>query len=228
MSDQPADFLPTTEGRLARLGQDDVVSERRALLHRAADSVRTIIDGLSGTQLADDEIARLAEALEGVGAAFGTGDHRPTHGWSEAANSGDPHAFFDSSPVLGKANPLAAPLIPSRSAEGTIIATAVFGRAYEGPPGCVHGGYIAASFDDVLGLTQSLSGQHGMTGRLTVNYRSPTPLHEELRFEGFFDRVEGRKIFTHGTLHAGDRLCAEADAVFITVDFTALAALRPA
>ena len=29
------------------------------------------------------------------------------------------------------------------------------------------------------------------------------------------DRVEGRKIFVAGTLHAGERLCAEASAIFV-------------
>jgi hypothetical protein len=36
------------------------------------------------------------------------------------------------------------------------------------------------------------------------------------------DRVEGRKIFTSGTLHAGDDLCAEAEGLFISVDFSRL------
>ena len=96
-------------------------------------------------------------------------------------------------------------------------ARGVFGSAYEGPPVCVQGGYVAGAFDELLGATQSLSGAPGMTGTLTVRYRSPTPLHTELRFVGELARVEGRKIFTVGTLHAGDRLCAEAEGIFITL-----------
>jgi hypothetical protein len=41
-----------------------------------------------------------------------------------------------------------------------------------------------------------------------------------VRFVGWVERVEGRKIFARGTLHAGEILCAEADAIFITVDFS--------
>ena len=37
-----------------------------------------------------------------------------------------------------------------------------FGSAYEGPPGCVHGGFVAAAFDEVLGFVQSLGGQPGL------------------------------------------------------------------
>ena len=60
---------------------------------------------------------------------------------------------------------------------------------------------------------------------MTVRYRKPTPLYADLRFEGWVDRVEGRKIFTVGrSLHEGE-LTAEADAVFITVDFSKIADL---
>jgi acyl-coenzyme A thioesterase PaaI-like protein len=83
----------------------------------------------------------------------------------------------------------------------------------------VHCGFIAAGFDEVLGFAQSLSGQPGMTGRLTVSYRSPTPLRRPLRFTGRVDRVEGRKIFTTAELRVveDDRLCAEAEGLFISV-----------
>ena len=103
-----------------------------------------------------------------------------------------------------------------------VVGTVTCGSAYEGPPGHVHGGYVAALFDELLGLTQSLSGKHGMTGRLTVHYRSPTPLHTELRVEGTLDRSAGRKILCTGRMYAGDTLCAEAEGLFITVDFERL------
>ena len=81
-----------------------------------------------------------------------------------------------------------------------------FGAAYEGPPTCVHGGFVAAAFDEVLGLAQSLGGNPGMTGTLTVRYRKPTPLHTDLRFEATLDGQEGRKLFTSGRVYAGDTL----------------------
>ncbi len=98
-----------------------------------------------------------------------------------------------------------------------IVAEANFGQAYEGPPGCVHGGYVAASFDEVLGAAQSLSGAPGMTGTLTVRYESPTPLKTDLRFEGRLVGVERRKIFTEGACYAGDRLTATAKGTFIAM-----------
>lgn len=142
-------------------------------------------------------------------------------GHAEATLAGNPSAIFDRSPVMGLANPIAAPVHLRVTGEGDdrrVEGHAVFGAAYEGPPGCVHGGQVAAAFDDVLGLAQTFSGRIGMTGTLTIRYRSPTPLHEELSFRARMERVEGRKTFTTGTCHAGDRLTAEAEAVFIALD----------
>lgn len=129
--------------------------------------------------------------------------------------------FLDRSPFMGLMNPLAPPMtawLEKKDTEhGEICGRVVFSEPYEGPPGHVHGGYIAAVFDEVLGQAQSLSGRPGMTGRLSVSYRSPTPLFSDLRLRGWIEKIEGRKIFTHGTLHHGDTLCAEADGLFISM-----------
>lgn len=203
-------------------------SHRRAEMIRLADAVRGVLHRLIQTSASVELVGQAADAVQEVadllaahplGAAY--------EGFSESANAGEPFGFFDHSPMLGRANPLAPP-IELWVEDGHMLGRATFGAAYEGPPGCVHGGYIAAAFDEMLGSTQSLSGSPGMTGRLTVHYRSPTPLLTELRFDGTLDRVEGRKIYTSGRLYAGDRLCAEAEGLFISIDFSKFAALKEA
>jgi acyl-coenzyme A thioesterase PaaI-like protein len=197
-----------------------VPSPRRVEMHRTGDALRRIIDRLHGSPAPDAELAAAADELERLADrldAFPGGSLY--EGFSESPLAGrDPHAFFDHSPMLGRANPLAPP-VELMVEDDVVHGRAVFGSAYEGPPGCVHGGYIAAAFDEVLGSTQSLAGRPGMTARLTVNYRSPKPLHEELRFAGRVVEVSGRKTFTHGTMHAGERLCAEAEGLFVAIDF---------
>ena len=61
-------------------------------------------------------------------------------------------------------------------------------------------------------------GNPGFTGRLTIHYRTPTPLQTELTLRGRIERTEGRKTICTGTIHAGDRLCAEAEGLFVAVD----------
>lgn len=203
---------------------------RRAELRRMAAAARRLIEGMVMTDAGDDELAAAADLLEDVADRFDRALHpaRRTlwEGFGEAATSGNPHGFFDHSPMLGAANPIAPPIVLRTVDERTMEGLVTFGAAYEGPPGNVHGGFVAAAFDEVLGAVQSFSGQPGMTGTLTVRYRSPTPLHEPLRFTGRFDGIEGRKVLTSGTVHAGDRLCAESEAVFISVDFARMTELR--
>lgn len=190
--------------------------------------MRAVIERMVATSAPAEVFAGVADDLRAVAARLEGYPQEPIYlGYAEAATAGDAAGPFDNSPLLGRANPLAPPL-RLRLEDGRIVGTARFGSAYEGPPGCVHGGFVAAAFDEVLGAAQSLSGQPGMTGRLTVHYRSPTPLHGELRFTGVFDRVEGRKIFTSGTVHAGERLCAEAEALFVSIDFKRFAELKAA
>lgn len=201
-------------------------SPRRVELIRLSDAMRGVLHRLVQTSAPVELIAEAADQVEVVAALLA--EHRSAsiyEGFAESANAGEPFAFFDHSPMLGRANPLAPPIELSLE-DGRILGRATFGAAYEGPPGCVHGGFVAAAFDEVLGSTQSLSGAPGMTGRLTVHYRSPTPLHTELLFEGILERVDGRKIHTTGRLWAGEVLCAEAEGLFISIDFAKFAELK--
>ena len=202
-------------------------SPRRAELHRTADALRRILHRLHASTADAEELRAVADGLEGFASQLdGLTRGSMYEGFGEAPLAGrDPYAFFDHSPMMGKANPLAPPLELWEDGM-TLRGRAVFDAAYEGPPGCVHGGYIAAAFDEVLGSAQSLGGRPGMTGRLTIHYRSPTPLRTELRFEARVVEVTGRKTFTHGTLHADDRLCAEAEGLFIAIDVAKFQTLR--
>ncbi len=204
-------------------------SPRRLEMRRLAEAGRLVIERLGSTDASHETIERAAALLEAAARELvGERKSRSYEGFAESANAGgDEHAHFDHSPIIGLANPIAPPLRVEWG-DDIIICRAVFGSAYEGPPGSVHGGWIAAAFDEVLGMAQSLGGDPGMTGTLTVKYRKPTPLHRELRFEGTLDRVDGRKKFTIGKLYDGDTLTAEAEGLFISVDFSKIAAMMTA
>ncbi len=217
--------------------------------------LREIIDRLVDTRAGADDLIAITGELEMVAARLRQFDHgRRYDSYGEAANasmtatkaaaSGDaagsggtaepedaapPSGHADFSPFLGRANPLAPPMEFSIDSSGDVpmvCADVTFGHAYEGPPGHVHGGIVAAAFDELLGATQAMSGSPGMTANLVVNYRAPTPLHVPLHFESTLDSVEGRKIRTSGRLFNGDSLCAESTGLFISIDFSAIAAMR--
>jgi len=201
------------------------VSPQRAEMRRMADAMRLVIERLVATKAPAEELEQAATALEDIAARLEPYPRGHVFGgFGETANSGDPHAHFDHSPIIGRANPLAPPL-ELGIVDGQVVGRAVFGSAYEGPPGAVHGGHVAAAFDELLGMAQSLGGNPGMTGTLTVRYRRPHPLHTEIRFEAELVRVEGRKIFTVGRSFADGELRAEAEGIFISVDFSKIAEL---
>jgi acyl-coenzyme A thioesterase PaaI-like protein len=190
---------------------------RRLQAQRLADAMRRVIDHLVQVAAPEDDLRTAADLLESYAERLSRYPVSRTYeGFAEAANAGDTHVFFDHSPLIGMANPLAPPIrmaVMNDRVEGRVT----FGAPYEGPPGHVHGGFLAAAFDEVLGMAQSLTGNPGMTGTLMIRYRRPTPLLKELVFDGRVDRVEGRKIFTRGTVSADGTVTAEAEGLFIAV-----------
>ena len=203
--------------------------EKVAAARQVGQAMRRVIDRLTATSAPPEVLERLAGHLTAIAEDLGPFDAvRRYEGSAEASGLSHDRAFFDWSPLMGLANPLAPP-IRAAVVDGRIVARATFGIAYEGPPGCVHGGYIAAAFDEVLGVTQSLSGRVGMTGTLTIKYRRPTPLNRELVFEGWVDSVAGRKVTASGRLLAGEDVTAEATGLFVTITperFASLSAQR--
>lgn len=202
------------------------LTPRRVEVRRLAAALRDVIERLSSTTAATAELAAAADDLERLAAQLGGyPSGQQYQGFAEAAMAGgaldadDPErwAFFDHSPFIGLANPMSPPM-ELRYVGDTVVGEVTFGAAYEGPPGCVHGGYVAAAFDELLGATQSLSGAQGMTAHLGVDYRRPTPLQTPLRLEGRLDRRDGRKIWARGTIVADGELRAEAEALFIAFD----------
>jgi acyl-coenzyme A thioesterase PaaI-like protein len=204
---------PFTHWEAAEMRATGPWAEKR----RLAAAMRVVIERLTRSDAPEAELRAAADALERYAERLATHPLLTRYvGFAESANAGDVAAFFDQSPIIGLANPVAPP-VTMRAEAGRVVGSARFGWAYEGPPGCVHGGWVAAAMDELLGFAQSLGGQPGMTGTLTIRYRSPTPLHTELRLEARVDRVEGRKTFASGEIHAGERLCAEAEGIFVSV-----------
>jgi acyl-coenzyme A thioesterase PaaI-like protein len=127
-------------------------------------------------------------------------------------------------PVMGRLSPIAPPL-RFKLEDGRATATVRFSIAYEGPPGCVHGGIIAACFDQVLNVANLTAGVPGVTASLEVRYRKPTPLEQDVRFEADAPEVDGRHVRTIGRLRAGEIVCAEAVGTFVMLPFDRVMAL---
>lgn len=162
-----------------------------------------------GTDLAMDDIAalldRVADQLEERAPAAA---ERLVDMWAgEGITSHDP--------VTGSENAVAPPLQLSGRSDGSVAATVRLGLLYQGPPGCVHGGISALLLDHTLGVANAWAGTSGMTGTLTIRYRRPVPLFEELTITGRQTGVTGRRISTVGTIEQGCEVLVEAEAIFV-------------
>lgn len=104
--------------------------------------------------------------------------------------------------------------------DGVLRGKVTLGLAYEGPPGCVHGGLVAMLLDQLLGQANFENGLPAMTGSLTVRYRRPTPLLTELELEaGPPERIDERKCITRGRIRIGETVYAEAQGLFVVPNF---------
>lgn len=128
--------------------------------------------------------------------------------------------------VGGWSNPL-SPGLNIWFEKGRAYGTANCGWAYEGPPEHMHGGFVAALFDQFMGMAQFIVDQPGMTGRLTVRYHRPTPLNRDISMEAWVVRNEGRKTEMAAEMRVDDEVTATCEALFIAPR-TALDELRQA
>lgn len=117
--------------------------------------------------------------------------------------------------VVGLRNPAAPPLRIERYPDGGARASFRLGALHEGPPGLVHGGVSALILDQVLGEAAAAAGAPGMTGRLRLSYRRPTPLGD-LSAEAWTEHVEGVKTVVTGRIcDANGDPTVEAEGTFI-------------
>lgn len=123
--------------------------------------------------------------------------------------------FADRSMVSGPIHPFALPL-EMRLEDGKAVAPANLGLPYQGPPGRVHGGYVAVMLDHVMGFA---CGQlaHGQvfTRTLTVDYDAATPLLTDLTVEAEVERVDGRKFWVTGLIRTADEVTVRAHGLWL-------------
>lgn len=184
-----------------------------ARLHLASVT-RRLVDAILTVPGDESQLEAHATELEQVVARLEVATSDDTDSARPVERSHDD--YLPRSPLVGALNPVAPPFAWEFH-EGRVRARGEFSAAHEGPPGYVHGGWVALAFDEALGIANVASGNPGMTARLTVRYRRPTPLHVELVIEAWAERVEGRRVHTIGRIMDGDTVTAEAEGMFVNI-----------
>jgi len=123
----------------------------------------------------------------------------------------DRRVYVDHGYAVGDYNPCFPPYtleVDDDGAHGTVA----FSLSYEGPPGIVHGGFLAVFFDCVLQELNCTLGLAGKTAELSMRYRRPAPLLTPLTWRA--ERVvDDRRITAHAELFHDDDLLCEAHLV---------------
>jgi acyl-coenzyme A thioesterase PaaI-like protein len=123
--------------------------------------------------------------------------------------------YQDRSPVSGKLNPMAPPVVVSVGEGNDARTTTTLGLAYQGPPGRVHGGWVATLLDHLMGYAAGTVDQWIYTRTLTVDYDHAVPLFEELEITARVDEIDGRKIWVTGEIRAGGTVVARARGLWL-------------
>lgn len=124
-----------------------------------------------------------------------------------ADDGGSRRVYLDHATDIGAFNPCFPEYgfdhLDAEAASGRVS----FPLVYEGPPGLVHGGFLAVFFDCVIQHQNCLAGLSGKTRSLSVTFRRPTPVLTELRFDIARSEVERSITSTARLLLDDEVLC---------------------
>jgi len=168
-------------------------SDEWSAKRRVADAIKQLTEVLVTSSPSIEKMHAIADQLEATSEDFRKSPR--IFGRSDWAENGDHGSFgqvsHELNPMAGWSNPIAPPV--NSWIEGEVAyATCQCGWAYEGPPGSVHGGFVAAIFDQFL-----------------------TPLNTQLKLEARLEKMEGRKTIMRGEMYAEGVLTASAEGLFV-------------
>ncbi|MFE3543932.1 hypothetical protein ACFXK0_13280 [Nocardia sp. NPDC059177] len=126
----------------------------------------------------------------------------------DAADPATQRVYLDHAFDIGAFNPCFPEYTFDRITTASAAGRITFPLVHEGPPGLVHGGFLAVFFDAVVQHQSCAVGLAGKTRSMDITYRRPTPVLVELGFD--ITRVVAERGIesTARLLHDGEVLCS--------------------
>jgi uncharacterized protein (TIGR00369 family) len=123
--------------------------------------------------------------------------------------------------VCGRQNPVGLKLTFFEDREEERVqAEVVISEKYQGYPGVVHGGIVAAILDETAGRAVLINGSDEdlmATLRLTIRYRRPTPTETPLKAVGWVEHLGGVGAKVAGEIRLPDgTVTAECESLLVT------------
>lgn len=189
--------------------------EESERIHGAlAGDIRDLVDVAIRTGVAPDRVAEARELVRRAARVLAT---EADEGPAGIHFNGEGRSWNWGNAVVGVRNAIAPPVVLQWDEDGTVRSEVDLGVAYEGPPGCVHGGVSALILDHLMGETASAAHTRlTVTGTLTLRYLRPIPLGR-VRMQAQIAEETGRKVIVTAHIHAAgaEEPAIEAHGIFI-------------
>ena len=93
-------------------------------------------------------------------------------------------------------------------------------KSFEGAPGFVHGGVIAALLDEAQGTLCFHVGHFVMTEQLHMKYHRAMPLETQVSVRCWLTAVRKRRLYTRGTIHSpsGELLASSSASWYVLTE----------
>jgi acyl-coenzyme A thioesterase PaaI-like protein len=186
----------------------DQVEARYAPL---AAAVRELVDATIRSNTGDDVVGPALEQIRAITAQLRADQVEGAAGVNYNATG---RAWNWGNAAIGLRNGAAPPMEVVHDPDGRMHADVHLGAAYEGPPGCAHGGVSALLLDHIMGVTASQMNRVTLTGTLTLRYVNPLPLGD-VRLDSWISGEEGRKVYVDATISGAAGVALEAHGIFI-------------
>lgn len=111
--------------------------------------------------------------------------------------------------ICGRDNPAGLGMTFYDDGESTVKSVVTPADHFQGYPGVLHGGVVAAILDEIVGRSTMAEDHHRfmMTVSMAVQYRHPVPMGQELtavgrvvRLKGRIGKAEGQIMLPDGTV----------------------------
>ncbi|GAA1778122.1 PaaI family thioesterase [Streptomonospora arabica] len=214
-ADPVAELPDPRDYGLAVVGEEEIPAELTSLVAE----VRSLVDAVARTRAGAEELSAARAAVAAAAAQLGDG---PRHdvGTMVRRTWDDGRVEYGTltNAVSGPTNAAAPPLRLETAPEGGLRAQVRLNGTYQGPPGLVHGGWLAALLDQALGAAAVAEGMPGLTANLDVDYRRPTPLNTPLEITSRVTGTERRKVSVAAEIRHDGEVTAEGTAIMVRLN----------
>lgn len=204
-----------------RIGEPPQPTDEYLARRRIGDALKRITDKMVRCDAPPAELDALAGELEAIAArtdVYGRRSQSDIYArlFARTATRQDVLDILDYEIFTGLSTPMSPPM--QLWLDGDVVrGKANLGLPFQGPPGRVHGGVIAAMLDVLMAKTQDLTRTMGVTGTLNIRYIRATPLKTDITMEARVLRTDGRKLFCEGRFFVNGEQTVHADGIWIAM-----------